>query len=116
VTTVPFGAGVIATTAITILIPGVRRLKRRKILSSGSAGKQVKFKGIASRITGFSIPVFGISWNPPEPEAAIARKVLAFLEDRRVLFNPYHREIADQCVQFVLDVRRVLDEGTRPAF
>ena len=70
----------------------------------------MKFKEIASRITGFSVPVFGVSWNPPEPEVAIARRVLSFLEDRRVLFNPYHLEVADQCISSVLDIRRSLTE------
>ncbi|MCK6484839.1 MAG: hypothetical protein HUU22_04540 [Phycisphaerae bacterium] len=68
----------------------------------------MKFKEIASRLTGFSIPVFGVSWNPPEPEVAVARRVLTFLEDRRVLFNPYHLEVADQCVQSVVEIRRFL--------
>lgn len=68
----------------------------------------MKFKEIASRITGFSVPVFGVSWNPPEPEIAVARRVLAFLEDRRVLFNPYHLEVADQCVQSVVMIRTFL--------
>lgn len=66
------------------------------------------FKEIASRITGFSTPVFGVSWNPPEAEIAVARRVLAFLEDRRVLFNPYDLEVADQCVHSVLEIRRFL--------
>ncbi|MDP2896963.1 MAG: hypothetical protein Q8Q12_10470 [bacterium] len=70
----------------------------------------MKFKEIASRLTGFSVPVFGVSWNPLEPELAVARRVLAFLEDRRVLFNPYHLEVADQCVQSVVEIRRFLTE------
>lgn len=68
----------------------------------------MKFKEIASRLTGFSVPVFGVSWNPPEPEVAVARRVLVFLEDRRVLFNPYHLEVADQCVRSVLEIRSFL--------
>jgi len=70
----------------------------------------MKFKELTSRLTGFSIPIFGVSWNPPEPEVAAARRILAFLEDRRVLFNPYHLEVTDQCVQSILDIRRFLTE------
>lgn len=70
----------------------------------------MKFKEIASRLTGFSVPVFGVSWNPHEPEIAVARRVLAFLEDRRVLFNPYHLEVADQCVHSVVEIRHFLTE------
>jgi len=68
----------------------------------------VKFREIASRLTGFSVPVFGVSWDPPEPEVTVARRVLAFLEDRRVLFNPYHLEVADQCVRSVVEIRQFL--------
>jgi hypothetical protein len=68
----------------------------------------MKFKEIASRLTGFSVPVFGISWNPPELEVAVAKRVLAFLEDRRVLFNPYHLEVAEQCVRSVVEIRHFL--------
>jgi hypothetical protein len=70
----------------------------------------MKFKEVASRLTGFSVPVFGVSWNPPEPEVTVARRVLVFLEDRRVLFNPYHLEVAEQCVRSVSDIRRFLTE------
>jgi len=52
--------------------------------------------------------VFGVSWNPREPEVTVARRVLAFLEDRRVLFNPYHLEVADECVHSVVEIRRFL--------
>ena len=68
----------------------------------------MRFKDIAERITGFSVPIFGISWNPPEPEIDVARRVLGFLEDRRVLYNPYHLEIIDHCIQSVLEIREFL--------
>lgn len=70
----------------------------------------MKFKELASRLTGFSIPMFGVSWNPPEPEIAVARRVLAFLEDRRALFNPYYLEVADQCIHSVVEIRRFLTD------
>ncbi len=70
----------------------------------------MKFKEILGRITGFSVSVFGVSWNPPEPETIVARRVLTFLEDRRVLYNPYHLEVADQCVHSVPEIRRVLTD------
>lgn len=71
---------------------------------------RMKYKEVLSRITGFSVPVFGVSWNPAQPEITIARKVLAFLEDRRVLYNPYHLEVADQCIRSVIEMRRFLTE------
>ena len=39
-------------------------------------------------MTGLSCPIFGISWNPSEDETAIAARIIRYLEDRRVLFNP----------------------------
>ena len=77
----------------------------------------MKFKEILARWTGFSVPVFGVSWNPPEPESVIAQRVLAFLQDRRVLYNPYHLEVEDQCIHSVLESRRALTDeiGGLPA-
>lgn len=70
----------------------------------------MRFKEVASRLTGFSVPLFGVSWNPPEPEVAAARRVLAFLEDRRVLFNPYDLEVVGQCIHSVVNIRSFLTE------
>lgn len=68
------------------------------------------FKEIASRFTGFSTPVFGVSWEPPEPDVAIARHVVAFLEDRRVLYEPSEMEIPEHCVTSVLEIRHFLTQ------
>ena len=70
----------------------------------------MKYKEIFSRITGFSVPLFGVSWNPKQPEVAIARKVLVFFEDRRVLYNPFHMEMEEHCLQSVVEIRRFLTE------
>ena len=45
-----------------------------------------------------------------DAEAAIAREILADLENRRALFHPQGMEIEEQCVASVLDMRRVLTE------
>lgn len=68
------------------------------------------FKGIASRLTGVSCPVFGVQWNPPEPEISVAHRVIAFLEDRRVLFNPYELECLDHCARSVIEIRHFLTD------
>ncbi|CCV09588.1 conserved hypothetical protein [Mesorhizobium metallidurans STM 2683] len=47
----------------------------------------------ARRVTGISTPVFGVSWSGPGPaETEIVRRFLVFLEDRRVLYNPFDME------------------------
>jgi hypothetical protein len=50
--------------------------------------KTLGLRDLARRITGFSTPFFGVSWNPPAAERDTVRGFLTFLEDRRVLFNP----------------------------
>jgi len=68
----------------------------------------MKFTEISSRITGISCPVFGVSWKPPKPDRDIAREILRFLEDRRVLYNPCEMEVPDHCVRSVLEIRKYL--------
>jgi hypothetical protein len=66
----------------------------------------VRFKDLASRITGVSIPVFGVFWNPPETERQIVRETFIVLEDKRALYNDYACEIEHEIAHSVLDVRR----------
>jgi len=68
----------------------------------------LKMTEIASRLTGFSSPIVGVSWNPPEAEVTAARRIIAFLEDRRVLYQPTEMENPAHCVQSVLEMRRFL--------
>ncbi|HET7833963.1 MAG TPA: DUF6650 family protein [Gallionella sp.] len=68
----------------------------------------MKFREVVSRVTGLSVPIFGLQWNPPEPECAVARRVLTFLEDRRVLFVPSEMEVPQHCVESVLRIREFL--------
>jgi len=70
----------------------------------------MRWKQIASRFTGFSIPVFGVSWNPPKPEVELAQRLINYLEDRRVLFNPYEMEVPEHCVHSVLEIRGFLTD------
>lgn len=68
----------------------------------------MKFREIVSRITGLSVPIFGAQWNPPEAECSVARRVIAFLEDRRVLYVPSEMELPHHCVESVLRIREFL--------
>lgn len=67
---------------------------------------KLAFQEVASRITGISVPVFGISWNPPTSEREIVRGLLVFLEDRRALYNDFAHEIEHQVVESVQAIRR----------
>lgn len=68
----------------------------------------MKFREVLSRLTGLSSPVFGVSWNPPEADVIVARRVVTFLEDRRVLFVPSEMEVPEHCVRSVLEIRHYL--------
>jgi hypothetical protein len=68
----------------------------------------VKFTEIAARLTGISTPLGGVSWQATETEMAAARRVISFLEDRRVLYAPDEMEVPAHCVHSVLDIRRFL--------
>jgi hypothetical protein len=68
------------------------------------------YKEIASKITGFSCPIFGVSWNPPKLEIETATKIITFLEDRRVLYNPYELEMPSHCQESVIGIREFLTE------
>lgn len=68
----------------------------------------MRFKDIVSRLTGISSPIFGVSWKPPETERSVAKRMISFLEDRRVLYVPSEMEVPDHCVQSVLEIRKFL--------
>lgn len=68
----------------------------------------VKFAEIASRINGFSIPLFGVSWTPAKADVGIAKSVILFLEDRRVLYVPYTVEDPDYVIESVFKIREFL--------
>jgi hypothetical protein len=70
----------------------------------------VKFSKIANRLTGISTPLVGVSWQPTDLEVSAARRVIAFLEDRRVLYAPDELEVPDHCVRSVLEIRHFLSD------
>jgi hypothetical protein len=67
---------------------------------------KIKFGKIAKSLTGFSTPVFGISWNPPATDRDVVRKLITFLEDRRALYNPYNIETPIFVDRSILDIRK----------
>lgn len=71
---------------------------------------KIKFKKVARSLTGFSTPVFGVSWNPPADERETVRQFIVFLEDRRVLFNPYDIEMPEYVDRSIIEIRQHLTE------
>jgi hypothetical protein len=68
------------------------------------------FKKIAKALTGISTPIFGLSWNPPETDRHIVRKLIIFFEDRRALYNPYDMETEHWVIESVLEIRKKLTQ------
>ena len=63
---------------------------------------------IVTRITGLTCPVFGVTWQPPEAHTTVARRVLTYLEDRRVLYAPRDMEVPWQCFESAMQIRAFL--------
>jgi hypothetical protein len=65
---------------------------------------------INKRVTGVSVPPgFGIAWETvPDVEREVLLRLLPFLEDRRVLYDPTEVEIPNRCVESVLRLREFL--------
>ncbi|WP_152485949.1 DUF6650 family protein [Methylohalobius crimeensis] len=68
----------------------------------------MNFKEITKLLTGFSTPIFGVSWNPPKPESDVAQRLINELEDRRVLYAPESVEIPSHCVDSIIEIRHIL--------
>lgn len=46
---------------------------------------------------------FGISWNPKETECSVARKIIIYLEAKRVLYVPSEMEVPTHCICSVIE-------------
>jgi len=68
----------------------------------------MNFEEMKARVTGLGLWVFSASWAPSEAEVTKARRIIAFLEDRRVLYAPYDIEFPEYCVHSVLEIRKFL--------
>ncbi len=70
----------------------------------------MRFIELANKLTGIGCPIFGISWNPSETERNVARKIIIFLEPRRVLYSEYEyeNETVRPCIHSVADIKNYL--------
>lgn len=59
-------------------------------------------------INGFSTPIGGVSWEHGVREKDIAKEVIVFLEDRRVLFIAGQLEVPEYCLRSVEKIRDFL--------
>ena len=70
---------------------------------------------VGKRLTGVSTPFGGASWETvPDIEGEVLGRLVTFLEDRRVLYNPSEAELPSHCVESVLVIRAfVIDAAGR---
>lgn len=54
-----------------------------------------------------------MSWNPLAAEVTVARRVIAFLGDRRVLFADESIEVLEHCVRSAHVGERIAPEDTQ---
>lgn len=59
-------------------------------------------------ITGISLPWFGLSWETKDKERDLARQLIKFLEDRRVLFGISEIETVSECIGSINKIRDFL--------
>jgi hypothetical protein len=60
------------------------------------------------RVTGFSTPFGGVSWEKTASPKERITELFLFLESRRVLTNPAHMEVIEQCVESSCKIREAL--------
>lgn len=84
------------------------RGKTRGLHVTSEGQSRMRASEAASRLTGFSTPFFGFSWEPATSDIAVVRRVITFLESRRVLYMGYPAEMPDQCVESVIQIRDML--------
>jgi len=65
---------------------------------------------IAARLTGISTPIGGLSWTPATIDREVARRVITFLEDRRVLYADMNWEVPGDCARSAQEIRAFLTE------
>lgn len=68
----------------------------------------MKFSEILNRLTGISCPVFGVSWNPAETQRSVAKRIIIFLESKRVLYADFGDEAGCHCIDSVLEIKKFL--------
>ena len=70
-----------------------------------------RWKEVASRITGFSTPFFGIEWQPPVSERDIAAKALTYIVSRNVLDVSFEKEESPERTYY--DAEKIREELTK---
>lgn len=70
---------------------------------------------VAKRLTGISGPWGGLQWETVEGDKQVARRVINYLEDRRILFGDRHTEDQRHCLTSALQIREYLTKQINAA-
>ena len=70
----------------------------------------MKIKKALKHIKSISTPFGGLSWDISTTEREVIRKLIIFLEDRAVLFNPYQLEDLRWVIKSISEIRQYLTE------
>ncbi len=62
------------------------------------------------RVTGVGAFGFSLNWEKAKGDKQVARAILAFLENRRLLFGERHVEDEMHCVRSAIEIRNFLTE------
>lgn len=65
----------------------------------------------SKKVTGVSFLAFGVQWEPGVSDAQVAEGVIAYMEDRRVLYNPMAAEDGHHCVASIVQIREELTKA-----
>lgn len=78
--------------------------------------RSITIADLRQRLIGFSTTLLSKGWKPSIGERDAVRSLLVFLEDRRVLFNPFHLEVEYQVRQSIQQIREQCNAaiGTLP--
>jgi hypothetical protein len=77
----------------------------RRVAVSENANEEGDRMGVRVSGGSFSVLGIGINWERTPGAEKIARAVISFLEDRRLLFGSRHIEDEAHCVSSALDCR-----------
>ena len=86
----------------------VQSSKMKQSFSHDDRRAKLTYQEVLTRIPGVTIPVFGQSWNPPTSERKTIQRLLAFLQDRQVLYDPLDLELFAWASDAILGIRNEL--------
>jgi hypothetical protein len=77
-------------------------------MSAHAATEEDRLMGVKVKGGSFSVLGMGINWERTAGDEKIAKTVIIFLEDRRLLFGNHHMEDEAHCVSSALECRTFL--------